>query len=71
MAVFSTGNPYGVPDNLMYSFPVEIKDGKWKIKEGLAIDDFSSEKMKITANELIEERDSAMGVVGEKKWHKL
>lgn len=67
MAVFSTGNPYGVPDNLMYSFPVEIKDGKWKIKEGLAIDDFSSEKMKITANELIEERDSAMGVVGEKK----
>ncbi|XP_060551915.1 malate dehydrogenase, cytoplasmic-like [Ruditapes philippinarum] len=67
MAVISDNNPYNVPANLMYSFPVEIKDGKWSIKGGLAIDDFSQEKMDITAKELEEERDAALVVVGDKK----
>lgn len=25
MGVYSTGNPYGIPDDLIYSFPVQIK----------------------------------------------
>lgn len=25
MGVYSTGNPYGIPDDLVYSFPVQIK----------------------------------------------
>ncbi|XP_056147780.1 malate dehydrogenase, cytoplasmic-like [Lampris incognitus] len=60
MGVFSSGNPYGIPENLVYSFPVQIKDKSWKIVDGLAINDFSRQKMDATASELIEERDTAV-----------
>ncbi|KAM4694575.1 malate dehydrogenase, cytoplasmic [Discoglossus pictus] len=59
MGVFSDGNPYGVPGDLLYSFPVTIKDKTWKIVEGLSINDFSREKMEITAKELQEEKETA------------
>ncbi|CAL1577968.1 unnamed protein product [Knipowitschia caucasica] len=64
MGVYSTGNPYGVPDDLVYSFPVHIKDKTWNIVDGLAINDFSRAKMEATAKELIEERDTAMEFLG-------
>ncbi|TSU37050.1 Malate dehydrogenase, cytoplasmic [Bagarius yarrelli] len=60
MGVYSTGNSYAVPDDLIYSFPVTIKDKSWKIAEGLAINDFSRAKMDATAAELVEERDTAI-----------
>ncbi|XP_044144743.1 malate dehydrogenase, cytoplasmic [Bufo gargarizans] len=59
MGVTSDGNSYGVPNDLLYSFPVTIKDKTWKIVEGLNIDDFSCEKMTVTAKELQEEKDTA------------
>ncbi|KAM4771652.1 malate dehydrogenase, cytoplasmic [Rhinophrynus dorsalis] len=59
MGVISDGNPYGVANDLMYSFPVTIKDKKWKIVEGLKINDFSREKMDLTAKELLEEKETA------------
>lgn len=59
MGVVSTGL-YGIEEGLMYSFPVRIKGGNWKIVEGLEINDFAREKMDLTAKELIEERDAAM-----------
>jgi len=59
MAVNSTGNSYGIPDDLIYSFPVKCKDQKWEIVNGLTINEFSREKMDATAKELEEERESA------------
>jgi malate dehydrogenase len=56
MAVLSRGE-YGAPLDVMFSFPVIIKDGTWKIVEGIKLDSFSKEKITITGNELIEERD--------------
>ena len=47
---------YGIADGLMYSFPVTCSGGEWKIVEGLACDDFSKEKMKVTETELMEEK---------------
>uniref|UniRef100_A0A8B9LQ43 Malate dehydrogenase n=1 Tax=Astyanax mexicanus TaxID=7994 RepID=A0A8B9LQ43_ASTMX len=64
MGVYSTGNPYGVPEDLIYSFPVTIKDKSWKIVDGLAINDFSRAKMDATAAELVEERDTAVSFLG-------
>ncbi|KAF1375469.1 hypothetical protein PFLUV_G00220520 [Perca fluviatilis] len=64
MGVYSSANSYGVPEDLIYSFPVQIKDKKWKIVEGLAINDFSQMKMDATAAELIEERDTAVAFLG-------
>ncbi|KAF6104739.1 malate dehydrogenase 1 [Phyllostomus discolor] len=60
MGVISDGNSYGVPDDLLYSFPVTIKNKTWKIVEGLPINDFSREKMDITAKELTEEKTTAL-----------
>jgi len=57
MAVVSDGS-YGVPEGLVYSFPVTTRDGGWEIVQGLEIDDFSRTKMDATAAELIEERDA-------------
>ncbi|NP_001342382.1 malate dehydrogenase 1 L homeolog, cytoplasmic isoform mdh1 [Xenopus laevis] len=59
MGVISDGNSYGVPEDLLYSFPVAIKNKTWKIVEGLCINDFSREKMDITAKELQEEKETA------------
>ncbi|XP_005425841.2 malate dehydrogenase, cytoplasmic [Geospiza fortis] len=60
MGVISDGNSYGVPEDLLYSFPVVIKDKTWKFVEGLPINDFSREKMELTAKELTEEKETAV-----------
>eukprot|EP00899_Mesostigma_viride_P016190 jgi/Mesvir1/24572/Mv21903-RA.1 len=59
MGVYSDGS-YGVPAGLIYSFPVTCKDGEWSIVQGLAVDDFSRQKLDATAAELIEEKEMAM-----------
>jgi malate dehydrogenase len=56
MAVPSDGS-YGVPEGIVYSFPVRCKDGRWEIVQGLEISAFSRERMKATEAELLEERD--------------
>jgi len=63
MAVDSTGNPYGVAEGLIYSFPVTCSGGKWSIVAGLPIDEFSKEKMKATEVELVEEKTVAMDIL--------
>lgn len=63
MAVPSTGNKYGVPEDIVYSFPVTCEAGKWTIVENLPIDDFSREKMDATAAELVEEKALAQSLL--------
>ncbi len=55
MGVLSDGS-YGAPKDIMYSFPCTCKDGKWSIVQGLTINDASAEKMKVTGEELVEEK---------------
>lgn len=57
MAVLSDGS-YGISEGLMYSFPVTVENGAYDIVQGLDINDFSREKMRITEEELKEERDA-------------
>lgn len=58
MGVVSDGS-YGIPKDIVYSFPVKISSNhKYEIVQGLAIDDFSREKMDATAKELVEEKES-------------
>lgn len=59
MAVVSDGS-YGVPEGLVYSFPVTCKDGKYSIVQGLEVSDYSKEKLAITTKELEEERSLAL-----------
>ncbi|WP_019143532.1 malate dehydrogenase [Aeromicrobium massiliense] len=64
MAIASDGS-YGVPEGLVYSFPVTTSGGDWQIVPDLEIDDFSRQKMDATAAELVEERDAvrALGLI--------
>ncbi|MFD2190731.1 malate dehydrogenase [Pistricoccus aurantiacus] len=57
MAVPSDGS-YGIEPGIMYGYPVTCDGGKYKIVEGLEIDDFSRARMKATEDELREEREA-------------
>ena len=57
MAVPSDGG-YGIPEGVMYSFPVTVSEGRCRVVPGLDIDDFGREKMDLTLAELREERDA-------------
>ena len=57
MAIPSDGS-YGIPEGLIYSFPVTIENGAYRIVPDLEIDEFSRGKMNATRAELEEERDA-------------
>jgi malate dehydrogenase len=64
VAVCSDGS-YGVPKGLMCSFPIEAAGkGKWKIVQGLKLDEFGKAKLAATVAELEEERAAAAAAVG-------
>ena len=56
MAVPSDGS-YGIPEGLIYGFPVRTRNGQYEIVQGLDVSDFSRQKMDATAKELEEERE--------------
>ena len=56
MGVPSNGE-YGVPQDVMFGFPVTCAGGEYSIVEGLAIDAFSQQRIDLTLKELLEERD--------------
>jgi len=55
MGIPSDGS-YGIPEGVIYSYPVVCENGSYKIFQGLEINEFSKKKMKITYEELVEER---------------
>lgn len=56
MGIPSDGS-YGIPEGVVYGFPVTCSNGAYSIVQGLEISDFSRERMMATYNELLEERD--------------
>ena len=42
----------------MYSFPVTVEDGETQIVQGLPINEFSRHRMRVTEDELKQERDA-------------
>jgi malate dehydrogenase len=56
LAVVSNGE-YGVPAGLQFGFPVRVNSaGAWEVVEGLHHDDFATERIRITTEELESER---------------
>jgi len=65
VAVVSDGNPYGVQDGLIFSFPIRTKaDGSWEIVSGLELSDYAREKIRITEAELLEEKEAVQAMLG-------
>ena len=56
MAVPSDGS-YGIPEGVIYSYPVRCSGGDYEIVQDLDIDDFGRAKMDASHAELLEERD--------------
>ena len=56
MAVPSDGS-YGIPEGVIYGFPVTCSGGAYEIVQGLEINDFSRSRMTATHEELTEERE--------------
>ncbi len=65
VGVTSTGQ-YGVPEGLTFGFPV-VADGRgnWSVKEDFVIDEFAADRIKVTTDELVAEREDvrALGLV--------
>ena len=62
MAVPSDGS-YGIPEGVIYSYPVTTRDGDYQIVQGLAIDEFSRKRMDATLAELREEREGVKSLI--------
>jgi malate dehydrogenase len=63
MGIPSDGS-YGIPEGIIYGYPVTCANGKYQIVKGLEIDPFSREKMNATLKELQEERDAIKHLLG-------
>lgn len=58
-AIPSDGNPYGIEDGLLYSFPLRSDgNGNVEIVAGLELSDYATEKAKATETELLSEREA-------------
>ncbi|HYC10930.1 MAG TPA: malate dehydrogenase, partial [Steroidobacteraceae bacterium] len=63
MAVPADGS-YGIGAGVIYSYPVTVTDGEYRIVPGLAVDEFSRKRMDATYAELREERDGVKNLLG-------
>ena len=55
LAVVSRGE-YGVPEGLQFGFPIRSDATSWEVVEDLSHDDFATERIRITTEELEAER---------------
>ena len=55
---------YGIPEGLVFSFPLRSDGAKWEIVQGLELDDFARGKIEITRKELEEEKEITQHLLG-------
>jgi len=63
MSVPSDGS-YGIPEGVIYGFPVTCKNGHYKIVQGLSISSLGHKHMEESYGELIEERNHVKQLLG-------
>jgi malate dehydrogenase len=63
MGIPSDGS-YGIPQGVVYGFPVTTAGGTYSMVAGLPVDDFSRERMNFTLKELEEERAGVASLLG-------
>jgi malate dehydrogenase len=63
-AVYSLGNPYGIDEDLFFSFPCRMnRDLNLEVVGGFSWDHFIQTKIKLTENELIAEREQVLALL--------
>ena len=63
MGVPSDGS-YGIPDGVIYGYPVTTRNGSYQVVKGIELSEFSRKRMEATLKELHEERDSVRQLLG-------
>jgi len=63
LAVVSRGE-YGVPDGLQFGFPIRSDGHGWQVVEGLSHDDFASDRVRVTTEELLGEKRDVEELLG-------
>jgi malate dehydrogenase len=63
MAVSSDGS-YGIPEGVIYGYPVTCRNGSFSIVKGIEVSEFSRKRMDATLKELHEERDGVKHLLG-------
>ena len=56
LAVISRGE-YGVPEGLQFGFPVRSDGANWSVAQGYQLDEFARDRVQITIDELLIERE--------------
>lgn len=70
MGVLSNGNPYGVPENLVFSFPCrrvrgsKVLDGNYEIASHVELDTYLQSMIATTVQDLESEKSEAISFVG-------
>jgi len=62
-AIYAAGNPYGVPGDLIFSFPLRSDGSRVTTVEGLDLSDYARGKLAVTTDELREERDAVTALL--------
>jgi malate dehydrogenase len=55
---------YGIPEGVIYGYPVVCRNGAYEIVKGIDVSDFSRTRMQATLKELHEERDAIKHLAG-------
>jgi len=63
MGIPSDGS-YGIPEGVIYGYPVTCKGGQYQIVKGLEVSEFSRGRMNATLKELHEEREGVKHLLG-------
>ena len=63
LAVVSRGE-YGVPEGLQFGYPVVSDGSGWTVAEGFTHDGFAQERIRVTTEELLAERDDVKDLLG-------
>lgn len=63
LAVVSQGQ-YGVPEGLVFGYPVRSAGGRFEVVEGVRHSDFARDRIRVTTEELESERTAVAGLLG-------
>lgn len=62
-AAVSSDGSYGVPEGIMFGYPLRSNGDSWEVVKGLSHNDFAKSKIKITLDELLSEKQAVEGLI--------
>lgn len=61
-AAVSSDGSYGIPEGVMFGFPLRSDGNTWEIVQGIEHNDFAKSKIKTTLDELLSEREAVQNL---------